>query len=299
MEQFTDFLDVIIWPFTTLILVYLLRKPIMSLLPYVENLKYKDLEVTFRKELEQAKEEYGAEHLPAPLETDSKSTAYQLVEVSPASAIIEAWKSLEIAAVEKIQELVAEKEKQQRYQRNPFNYLEYSGALTPNEANAIRDMRRLRNQAAHTDEIKISKGDAIEYISLATSISNKIKVITELPKVNLTALTLLVLQLNALIDSGEFNDISIDKIYSVIESKSILPFLRERTKGKADFSLLGPDGPYPNFEDFYHDQMEKMYYGYAGDHRRKWGVKNIGLCLLLAWTNELIQQGAGWHPNEL
>jgi len=41
-----------------------------------------------------------------------------------------------------------------------------------------------------------------------------------------------------------------------------------------------------------------MYEGYAGNERRKWGIENLGLCLLLAWTNKIIQQGSGWYPNE-
>jgi hypothetical protein len=37
-------------------------------------------------------------------------------------------------------------------------------------------------------------------------------------------------------------------------------------------------------------ELKSILGGYAGDERRKWGVENSGLCLLLAWTNELIQQ---------
>jgi hypothetical protein len=44
--------------------------------------------------------------------------------------------------------------------------------------------------------------------------------------------------------------------------------------------------------------MYQMYGGYAGNERRKWGIENLGLCLLLAWTNEIIQQGSGWYPSE-
>ena len=52
------------------------------------------------------------------------------------------------------------------------------------------------------------------------------------------------------------------------------------------------------FEDIqiYHKHMQDIYYGYAGQHRRKWGVENNGLNLILAWTNEIIQQGKNWSP---
>ena len=53
------------------------------------------------------------------------------------------------------------------------------------------------------------------------------------------------------------------------------------------------DGPYANFPSFYDDQMESLANATAGS---KFGVENSGRCLLIAWTNELIQQGAGWYP---
>lgn len=37
---------------------------------------------------------------------------------------------------------------------------------------------------------------------------------------------------------------------------------------------------------------------HSGNEMRKWGIENSGLCLLLAWTNEMIQQGSGWYPSE-
>ena len=33
------------------------------------------------------------------------------------------------------------------------------------------------------------------------------------------------------------------------------------------------------------------------DAQRKWGVENRGLCLLIAMTNEIVQQGSGWSSS--
>ena len=83
----------------------------------------------------------------------------------------------------------------------------------------------------------------------------------------------------------------------IARTDDIIPFLKETTQGDSDFSLYGDDGPYSAFVEYYHEQMYQIFGGYAGNERRKWGVENLGLCLLLAWTNEIIQQGAGWYPN--
>ena len=36
-----------------------------------------------------------------------------------------------------------------------------------------------------------------------------------------------------------------------------------------------------------------LYRGYEGEERRKWGVERNGLCLLIAWVGEIVQQKWG------
>ena len=104
-------------------------------------------------------------------------------------------------------------------------------------------------------------------------------------KVKLAALTLLVPEINHLIDSGE-------EVYRWIRAERIIPFLKEKAQELVDLSIY-------NFDQYYHEQMKSMCHACAGDHLKKWSVEHRGLCLLLAWTNELIQQGSGWSPKEL
>ena len=113
---------------------------------------------------------------------------------------------------------------------------------------------------------------------------------TLLPEVKLTALTLLVLRLNGLIDSGKFNDIMVAEVHKWAEEGNILVSLVERTKGECSSEDYNEDGPYANFSDFYNDQMESLANATVGSD---FGVENSGLCLLVAWTNELIRQGSG------
>ncbi len=107
-----------------------------------------------------------------------------------------------------------------------------------------------------------------------------------------SALTLLILHLNAVVDSGKYNDISIDEVHRAIEGKRVLQYLKERVGNDIDLSVH-LSNTWGNFEDFYETKLNDIYGGYAGNERRKWGVENLGLCLLIAWTNEIIQQGEG------
>ena len=62
--------------------------------------------------------------------------------------------------------------------------------------------------------------------------------------------------------------------------------------------LLDREDDELNFEGNYVRHLQSIYGGYAGQERRKWGVENKGLCLLIAWTTEIIQRGSGWQANE-
>ncbi|WP_208599236.1 hypothetical protein [Azotobacter beijerinckii] len=42
-----------------------------------------------------------------------------------------------------------------------------------------------------------------------------------------TALTLLILQINSLIDSGKYNDITISEVHEAIESQGLLRFIKK------------------------------------------------------------------------
>jgi hypothetical protein len=64
------------------------------------------------------------------------------------------------------------------------------------------------------------------------------------------------------------------------------------------YTLLDRGNDEVNFEGHYVRHLKSIYGGYAGQERRKWGVENKGLCLLVAWTMEIIQQGSGWQSNE-
>lgn len=297
MDNLIKLLDVLAWPSVVLIVAFLLRKPIKALLPFVENIKYKDFEVKFRKELDQVKEEAKEAGIEIQTEIGDKTEIYKLIEVSPTAAILESWKELEISARKKVEELAPRDAKFRNLLQRPIAYLEHTGALIPSTARTVRDLQSLRNQAAHSTELKLTKEDAIEYVSISKGILKQIEAIAELPRIKLTALTLLILELNHLIDSGKYNSITIENVNTAIEQKRIIPFLKEATQGDSDFSLYGSDGTYSGFVEYYHEQMYQIYAGYAGNERRKWGVENLGLCLLLAWTNEIIQQGAGWYPN--
>lgn len=298
MEHFVKFIDSIIWPAVLLFLLFN-KKAIAAWLPFIESLKYKDIEIKFRKGLEDTKAEAHEAGIDLQASSGEKEEINKLVELSPSAAIIESWRNLELSAKDKIKELVNDTKELSRVGKDPFTYLELAGALVPSTARAIRNLYNLRNQVAHSRDVHLTKEDILEYVTLTKAISKQIEVINELPKQKLTVLTLLVLEFNHIIDTGKYNHITIDDIHREIEKKNIIPYIAKETVGDSDFSIfLDTRSSYTNYVTHYHEQMHELYGGYAGNENSKWGVGNLGLCLLVAWTNELIQQGAGWHPDK-
>lgn len=104
--------------------------------------------------------------------------------------------------------------------------------------------------------------------------------------------TQLILGLNSLLDSGKYDDITIDEIESRIDDGTVLEWLQERVGTDATIAshFRGPE------REWYLGGLQAIHDAYSGDEGRKWGVRRKGLALLLAWTNELLQLGSGWRP---
>jgi hypothetical protein len=111
-----------------------------------------------------------------------------------------------------------------------------------------------------------------------------------------TALTLMILHLKSLLDSGKYDDIALEEVKEHIDDGSILQWLRRRAP-HIDLSVHLDTDTYGNFEEFYPGQLRDILGGYGGRERRKWGVEKRGLGLLIAWTNEIVQRGSGWRPD--
>jgi hypothetical protein len=99
----------------------------------------------------------------------------------------------------------------------------------------------------------------------------------------LSDLTLIILELNAALDSGKYDDLTMEAASEHIEAGDVIAWLKSSVP-EVDLSLLTPETA-----NEYQSALSDLYGG-SGGRERKWGVKNRALCLLIAWTNELVQQ---------
>ena len=158
---------------------FALRKPIRELLPFLQRLKYKEVELEFNRRVE----EIGAEvvqEVPvtqiASPNADELADVAKLAETSPRAAVLEAWLSVETAALGAARRLgwMPPSEKATNGLA-VMKYLERHEDVDRSIVGLIRELRSLRNQAAHTPEFVLSKAAAIDYGSSATRVAKYLR----------------------------------------------------------------------------------------------------------------------------
>ena len=292
LEFFSKLIESIAWPFVFVVLILLLKEPIKNIFPFIERLKFKDFELYFRRHAE--------ETMLSIEEVDSSTERVTIEKLnrSPIEAVIIAWKELEEAADKKYLELEPQLQKKKLGPDHALGYFEFMGILVPETKKALSELRILRNQAVHFPKDAVSEDGANAFVQAANKIRKQIEAISAVTKIKLTTLSYVLFEINAVLDTGKYDHISIDDIHREIENGTVLRFLAKEAAGDIDLSLiLDRESDELNFEENYTRHLQSIYGGYAGQEGRKWGVENKGLCLLVAWTVEIIQKGSGWQAN--
>lgn len=172
-----ELIKALIWPLLVVIVLIIIRKPLSELVPYLKKLKLGELEAEFEKSVRQIKDNLDQE--PA---LKSKKTAalipaaeterlYQLAEIAPNAAVLEAWKKLELAA----KKLIAQMGYDLDYNiaapyRLIAQILEKARLIELKKVKVFDELRKLRNKIAHAADFEIASDQAKEYVGLANSL---------------------------------------------------------------------------------------------------------------------------------
>jgi len=100
-------------------------------------------------------------------------------------------------------------------------------------------------------------------------------------------LTQLIFDLNHLIDSGLHQGISIDEVHQHIDDGDVFSWLEAKFPDEMRYNI---NKHFPEVSAEIGANLKASHDAYAGSEDRKMGVSNNGICLLLAWLNDLIQQ---------
>ena len=165
-----DVIKSLSWPLAIVLIAFNFKAELVSLIGRIRKIKHKETEFEFREVLRDAAKAIGKDEEALQTEPLTKSdiqSLEDLASMSPRAAILEAWIRIEQVLWRHIEtSFKGEKPPGLMRQRNPLDMVRYMGDLPPDDAAFLRNMRRLRNLAAHSEEFTLTSASAKKYLTL-------------------------------------------------------------------------------------------------------------------------------------
>jgi hypothetical protein len=110
------------------------------------------------------------------------------------------------------------------------------------------------------------------------------------PPYPISCVTMVLFGLSVLADSGDTDEITIAEVKKHAYDGDLIEFLTE--KGGGVFASGFLEAPsWKKFRAWYGEQIRANCRSMEGRERRKYGIDDRGICLLISYTAEIIQQG--------
>lgn len=167
----TEMTKALAWPATLIFVLLLLRKPMISLVPFMRKLKFKELEMEFSEQVQALKSEAEIDET-----SEIDTPAMSILAFSTRAAVLEAWMELENVAATLAASYWSSSD------IVPFKndaklgyYLHQCGVLNDTQLKSFNELLKLRNQLVHTKEVELTESDAKAYIMVASNLVKQIK----------------------------------------------------------------------------------------------------------------------------
>lgn len=136
------------WPVAIVVVVTLLKTPLVKLIPMVRSLKYKDLHIDLSEKLEEVKDGLAAENKGSdkPIRLSAAERMLELARLDPRAAVLSAWIDVEYTLTDLAKTVGVSTNTSIVTVANELLSL---GVLSDLEMRTFRDLRRIRNEAAH------------------------------------------------------------------------------------------------------------------------------------------------------
>lgn len=174
LEFFASVIDSLAWPALVGFIVYLARDQVVQLVGRLSRFKYKEIEAEFRQALEDIEVIRGEaiEGEIVEVKQEGTITLDELADVSPRAAIMEAWIKIEMATRDFYESIGLERRLSYRGLREVPN--EHQRQIEP-VMGAYKELRQLRNKAAHSSDFDLSADIAREYIAVASQVETALR----------------------------------------------------------------------------------------------------------------------------
>lgn len=164
------------WPIAATYIAWLLRKEIQSLLPFIKRLKAGPVEAEFDQELRSLRVGTKAREPERQEESASKAQTDPLLDLAarnPRSAILEAWRTVEIALLKLANShALLPPGLDNIPSRHVIEQISREHLIPVEEIALYYELRNLRNKAAHAVDFEPSQASALDYIELVKGFIN-------------------------------------------------------------------------------------------------------------------------------
>lgn len=170
------------WPLALLILVLVFRKQIATILDKIKSVKWGDVEAVIERDIQEATTTASAiEPAPADIADENKGRFLELTKMarsSPTGAIVEAWKDIEEAGRDLAESSgIAVSSVPSRPYFSLQALLAGNKLIPRAEVETFRELRMIRNRAAHIKDDQVTVDQARQYVVLADRLVDALKAI--------------------------------------------------------------------------------------------------------------------------
>jgi hypothetical protein len=181
LQFFAEVIKALAWPAATVFIVLMLKRPLGRLIRKLQSLKWKDLELDWRKGVIEAEAEAEkAELNPVSMLIQSilEGPSLDLAKIAPRQAVLEAWREVELSAVDVAKRHgIQLSERHQKSPREVIRALQKANLLDSETASLFFMLFNLRNQAAHNTNLVLEPEGATEYTLLAKRLTASLKTV--------------------------------------------------------------------------------------------------------------------------
>jgi hypothetical protein len=181
IEAVAELLAAVAWPAAAVAIVLLLRSPITERIRQLRSLKWREAEAHFNEATEalgRRVEQELAVDAPGPdqdarADTVALRSAWDLVDLHPRGAVLEAWLGVEAELFRALDRASIDIRRPASGARAAWE-LTSAGLLGENLAALVRQLQGLRNEAVHTTDFELSSDAATTYVATASMLAARL-----------------------------------------------------------------------------------------------------------------------------
>jgi hypothetical protein len=166
------------WSAVAIFAIFILKDKLAELLPRLKKLKHKDTDLEFIEGVSESAKETDILGKPDIESADIKlnrEVLRRLGNISPSSAVIEAYRIVEVAVVKAIEEFYPDLKGKDICSQVQVSKMLREKVLSSEKYHLLRELLMLRNKAAHDDGFSLTGSPIETYIDVALSLSSELE----------------------------------------------------------------------------------------------------------------------------